>query len=68
VASGTLAAGEWIRYGDTNQITDYTLQGQLQFALSDNGTNSPTIYLGNINVEHRVIIPIPVVPDPWSRR
>jgi hypothetical protein len=69
-ASGTLAAGETIRYGSTNQITDYTLQGQLQFALSDNGTNGPAIYLGNINVEHKAVchVPVPVLPDPWGNR
>ncbi len=67
VASGTLAAGEQIRYGSTNQITDYSLQGQLQFALPDNGTNGPAIYLGNISVEHRQVCPRPVPVGPWGR-
>ena len=67
MASGTLAAAESIRYGSTNQITDYSLQGQLQLALADNGTNGPVIYLGNINVEHRAVRPIPVPIHPWGR-
>lgn len=66
VASGTLAAAESIRYGSTNQITDYSLQGQLQLALPDNGTNGPVIYLGNINVEHRAARPTPGPIHPWG--
>ena len=53
VASGTLVAGERYHYGFTNQITDFRLQGQLQFALPDNGTNSPAIYIGHIEVGHK---------------
>jgi hypothetical protein len=59
-ASGTLAAGEWYRYGSTNQITDFSLQGQLQFAVPDNGTNGPSIYLGNIDVNGK-FAPLPPV-------
>lgn len=61
-ASGTLAAGEWTRYGATNQITNFSLQGQLQFAVTDNGTNGPSIYLGNINVTGKFTPPAPVTP------
>jgi hypothetical protein len=71
VSSGTLAAGEWIRYGSTNQITnqitDFLLEGQLQFAVPGSGTNGPTIYLGNLNVEHRMFFPIPDDSDSSSR-
>lgn len=47
-ASGTLLAGESISFGPTNQITSFSLAGQLQFALPGSGTNSPTIYYGYI--------------------
>ena len=67
VASGTMAAGERIQYGSSNQITGFTLEGQLQFALPDNGTNGPTIYLGHLNVEHRTFNPIPGESDGSSR-
>jgi len=67
VANGTLAAGEWIQYGPTNQITDFTLQGQLQFSVAGSGTNGPTIYLGNLNVEYRPFIPFPGESEDWNR-
>ena len=67
VASGTLAAGEWIQYGSSNQITGFTLIGQLQFSVPDNGTNGPTIYVGNLNVEHRTFYPIPDESDDSNR-
>jgi hypothetical protein len=47
-ASGTMIAGESIRYGATNQITGFSLAGQLQFALPGDGSNSPAIYYGQI--------------------
>jgi hypothetical protein len=47
-ANGTMLAGESIRYGSTNQITGFSLAGQLQFAVPDGGTNGPTIYYGLI--------------------
>jgi hypothetical protein len=37
----TLIAGVSTRYGWTNQITDYSLKGQLQFALTDNWYERP---------------------------
>ena len=47
-ASGTLLAGESIRYGATNQITAFSLAGQLQFAGPGSGTNGSAIYYGLI--------------------
>ena len=47
-ASGTMLAGESIRYGATNQITGFSLAGQLQFAVPGDGSNSPAIYYGFI--------------------
>jgi hypothetical protein len=47
-SSGTFTAGESIQYGATNQVTGFSLSGQLQFALPGGGTNSPTIYYGTI--------------------
>lgn len=67
VASGTLVAGETYCYGPTNQITDFNLQGQLQFAKLDGGTNGPSIYIGDINIEYK-LRPTPIEPDPWDHR
>jgi len=47
-ASGTLLAGESIRYGSTNQVISLSFAGQLQFAVPGSGTNGPTIYYGLI--------------------
>jgi len=67
VPSGTMAAGVSTSYGPTNQITDYSLQGQLQFASSDTGTNSPVIYLGHLSVEKRMCF-YPVTPVVFGGR
>lgn len=67
-SSGTLAAGEWIQYGSSNQITSFTLVGHLQFSVPGSGTNGPTIYLGNVNVEHRFYSPEPDESDSWGDR
>ncbi len=48
VADGTLAATERYRYGTNNQITAFSLRGQLQYALAAAGTNAPVIYTGSI--------------------
>lgn len=47
VANGTLLARQKL-CSTTNGVSYFHLQGQLQFAVPDNGTNSPAIYLGNI--------------------
>jgi hypothetical protein len=67
VASGTLVAGETYCYGPTNQITDFNLHGQLQFAQPNGGTNGPSIYIGDINVEYKLRL-TPIEPDPWDHR
>lgn len=47
VANGTLSATERLAH-DTNGITFFSLQGQLQFGVPANGTNAPAIYRGNL--------------------
>jgi hypothetical protein len=46
--NGTLAAREHFRYGVSNQLTGFSLIGQLQFAVPGNGTNAPVIYRGSV--------------------
>lgn len=48
MANGTVVATEHYEHGTSNELTGFSLQGQLQFALSGGGTNAPTIYRGNI--------------------
>jgi hypothetical protein len=49
VANGTLVANERIIPATTNHPAFFNLHGQLQFNVPANGTNPPTIYIGNIN-------------------
>lgn len=46
--NGTLAAREHFQYGVSNQLTGFSLIGQLQFAVPGNGTNAPVIYRGSV--------------------
>ena len=49
VAAGTLRATEYSHFGTSNQLTHFSLIGQLQFAAPASGTNGATIYSGNIS-------------------
>jgi len=49
VAAGTLRATEYSHFGTSNELTHFSLIGQLQFAAPAEGTNGPTIYAGNIS-------------------
>ena len=46
VASGTLAAKELFHSNSSNQLTSFSLTGQIQYATTASGTNSPMIYRG----------------------
>ncbi len=48
VAGGTLAATERFRYGPTNQLTSFSLFGELQYTTPAHGTNPPAIYRGRL--------------------
>ncbi len=48
VAGGTLAATERFRYGPTNQLTSFSLFGELQYTTPAHGTNPPAIYKGRL--------------------
>jgi hypothetical protein len=48
-ADGTLRAREHFSFNSSNQITHFSLTGQLQFAQAAKGTNAAKIYSGSIN-------------------
>ena len=47
-ASGTLRATERSHFSTSNELLNFHLSGQLQFAAPAEGTNAPVIYSGNI--------------------
>ena len=49
-ANGTLRAREQFSLNSSNQITHFSLIGQLQFAQAANGTNAAKIYSGSLSV------------------
>lgn len=48
MANGTVVATEHYEYGVSNQLSGFSLNGQLQFAVPGSGTNAPTIYRGSV--------------------
>jgi hypothetical protein len=48
VAGGTLSATERFAYGPSNQITFFSLTGQLAYTVPAKGTNPPVIYRGGL--------------------
>jgi hypothetical protein len=48
-AGGTLRATERSRFGTSNELTGFSLIGELQFALPTEGTNEAVIVSGNIS-------------------
>jgi len=48
VVNGTLVATEQQCFTTNDTLKTFSLRGQLQFAVPDNGTNSPVIYYGGI--------------------
>ena len=58
IPSGTLTATESYGYGASNQLTRFSLSGQLQFALPGSGTNKPTIYQGSVVAGSRFFVPV----------
>jgi hypothetical protein len=46
--NGTLADREHRQYGTSNQLTGFSLIGQLQFAVPASGTNAAVIYRGSV--------------------
>lgn len=53
VVNGTLRATEFTRFGPTNQVTRFVLNGALQFAQPADGTNAPAIYSGSVSAGNR---------------
>ncbi len=49
VAGGTLAATERFHYGRSNELTSFTLSGDLQYTVPASGTNPPVIYKGMLS-------------------
>ena len=49
MAAGTLRATEHSRFGTSNELTQFSLVGRLQFANPAQGTNGATIYSGTIS-------------------
>jgi len=49
MAAGTLRATEHSRFGTSNELTEFSLVGRLQFANPAQGTNGATIYSGTIS-------------------
>jgi hypothetical protein len=49
MASGTLRATEHLHFGTSNELLNFQLSGQLQFALPAAGTNAAVIYSGSIS-------------------
>ena len=47
-ASGTMEATEHLAYGTTNQLTRFTLNGRLQFAVAGDSNNAAAVYQGVI--------------------
>ncbi len=47
--NGTLAATERFAYGPTNELTFFSLHGQLQYTVPARGTNPPVIYTGTLS-------------------
>jgi len=47
-ASGTLRATEHSRFGPSNELTHFSLTGQLQFATPAEKTNGAAVYSGNL--------------------
>lgn len=47
--NGTLLAGEEVIRGNAHHSGIFTLNGQLQFAVRSDGTNSPVIFTGNVS-------------------
>lgn len=66
VAAGTLAATETSHFGTSNELTHFSLIGQVQFADSASGTNGDAIYVGNLVVEP-FIRPLPIHGHGWGR-
>jgi len=50
VADGTLRAREHISMNSSNQVTSFSLIGQLQFAQAANGTNGAMVCSGSLSV------------------
>jgi len=48
--AGTLAATETSFFGVSNELTQFSLIGQVQFAEPASGTNGDAIYVGNLSV------------------
>jgi hypothetical protein len=48
-ADGTLRAREHFSFNSSNQITGFSLTGQLQFAQAANGTNAAMVYSGSLS-------------------
>lgn len=46
--NGTMQATEFFRFGTNNQITKFSLFGELQFADTGTGTNASKIYRGDL--------------------
>ena len=61
-ANGTLIARETL-YTPTNGITYFKLRGQLQFAVPDNASNPPAIYLGSLTAGNDFLTP----HEDWRR-
>lgn len=49
VSGGTLSATERFAYGPSNQITSFSLTGQLAYTVPAKGTNPPVIYRGSLS-------------------
>ncbi|HWV98053.1 MAG TPA: hypothetical protein VNZ64_00040 [Candidatus Acidoferrum sp.] len=48
VTGGTLSATERFKYGPSNELTFFSLSGQLQYTVPASGTNPAAIYRGRI--------------------
>jgi hypothetical protein len=49
MASGTLRATEHLHFGTSNELQNFQLSGQLQFAAPAAGTNAAVVYSGSIS-------------------
>ena len=49
VAGGTLSATERFAYGASNEITSFSLKGDLAYTVPANGTNGAVIYRGQLS-------------------
>ena len=49
VSSGTLSATERFAYGPSNEITSFSLKGDLAYTVPAKGTNSAVIYRGQLS-------------------